>query len=433
MEKIAVITLGCAKNRIDSELMLGTLASNGYSITDDPSTADLIIVNTCGFIEPAKEESIETILEAAKFKKVGRCKGLIVSGCLSERYAEDLRKELREADIVIGLREEAEIARYCDLLLGREIRSAYSRGERRLTTPDHWAYLRIADGCNNRCSYCAIPLIRGPYRSRDIRLIVDEAWKLAEYGVKELNLVAQDTLLYGVDIYGKSRITDLLEQLLEVEGIRWIRLMYAHPAHLTDDVIELIRDNDKICRYIDLPIQHISDRILGRMNRRVTSEQIRELIGKLRDRIPDIAIRTSLIVGFPGETERDFRMLLDFMREVKFDRLGAFIYSREEGTPATDFRPQIGRRIKEERLHEVMELQREISSEINSRFVGKVVEVMVEGEGGERGVAWIGRSEREAPEVDGEILITGCDAAPGDFVEVLITDSGDYDLYGRML
>ena len=432
METVHLISLGCPKNLVDSERMLGLLERNGYVPTEEAEEADVVIVNTCGFIAPAKEESIDTVFEAARLKKEGRCKALIVAGCLAQRYGAILRRELPEADAILRLEDVERIAAHCDRLLGHR-RPICSNGGRHLLTPQHSAYLRIADGCDNRCTYCAIPLIRGPCRSQPMEALLAEARALCEQGVRELNLIAQDTTQYGVDLYGELRLVELMDALSEIGALQWIRLLYAHPAHFSQDLIDGIARNEKVCRYVDLPLQHISDPLLYAMNRKVTGDHIRSLIRRLRSDVPGIALRTSLIVGFPGETDTHFEELLDFVVEARFERLGAFVYSREEGTPAAAFEGQVPDEVKQERLDRLMMQQQEIVWETHRAWIGKRVQVLVDRPGEEAPIRWVGRTAWDAPEVDGSVLITEGDALPGDFVHVVIADAEAYDVFGTIV
>ena len=479
METIHLISLGCPKNLVDSERMLGLLERSGYALTEEAEKADVVIVNTCGFIASAKEESLDTIFEAARLKEEGRCRALIVAGCLSQRYGDTLRRELPEADAILGLEDVERIVAHCDRLLGHRRSNGFtaecaekgqgkveveksqvgasqpfsfsatsavsavknkehregnrSDGARHLLTPKHSAYLRIADGCDNHCSYCAIPLIRGVYRSRPEDALIAEARALCEQGVREINLIAQDTTRYGEDLYGEPRLSGLIDALSELDGLRWIRLLYTHPAHFSQDLIGCIARNEKVCRYVDLPIQHISDPLLRAMNRKVTGADIRNLMQRLRSGVPGIALRTSLIVGFPGEKEAHFEELLDFVAEARFERLGAFIYSREEDTPAFAFGDQIPEEVKRERLDRLMMLQQEITSERHESLIGTRVQVLVDCPGEEPPIRWVGRTAWDAPDVDGTVLITEGDALPGDFVSVVITDADAYDLWGAIV
>lgn len=431
--RIHLISLGCPKNLVDGEHMVGALEANGYILTERPEQADLILVNTCGFIDPAKEESIETILEAARFKETGVCQGVIVTGCLSQRYRGELTRDLPEADAILGLDDRDRIVEICDRILGRTSPGHPCMDRRHRMTPPYMAYLRIADGCDNRCAYCAIPMIRGRHHSEPMEKLIAEAQELADQGVRELNLVAQDTTRYGWDRYGELRLPELLDRLCAIEGFRWIRLLYTHPAHLTEDMIEALVRNERICRYVDLPIQHISDALLRRMNRTVTGGQIRSLIRRLRDRIPGIAIRTSLIVGFPGETEEHFEELLEFVAEARFERLGAFTYSQEESTPAAQWDDQVPEEVKQERLDRLMTLQGEISLWLNEDRIGQRVEVLVEESDEDGRARWVGRTEWDAPEIDGQVLIREGDARVGAFVDVEITEAEEYDVYGKIV
>ncbi|MDN5294211.1 MAG: ribosomal protein methylthiotransferase [Eubacteriales bacterium] len=440
MAKIALVSLGCAKNQVDGEVMLGRLEKAGHELVAEPAEADVVIVNTCGFIEAAKEESINTILELAQLKKRG-LKGLVVAGCLAQRYAEELRQEMPEIDALLGtgdldLVEEA-VARVLagdrPQLVGKGSYRLEGVAERVLLNPPHYAYLKIAEGCDNRCSYCAIPMIRGPYRSRPLPDLVAEARLLAEKGVKELILVAQDTTRYGLDLYGRRMLVDLLEALHQVEGLAWIRLLYLYPTHLDEELIAAIGRLPRVCPYFDIPLQHVNDEILRWMNRPITGKQIKSLLAKIREMVPDAVLRTSLIVGFPGETEEQFRELMDFVAAVEFDRLGVFTYSQEENTPAAAMTPQVPEEVKEERYHRLMSLQQEISRRKNRAKVGKELEVMIDGPAeGEEGL-FAGRTRGDAPEVDGLVLVRGENLAPGDLVQVRVTHAFEYDLMGELL
>jgi len=433
--KVNLISLGCPKNLVDSERILGQLEVNGYQVVDQAHEADLIIINTCGFIQEAKEESIETILNVARLKEEGTCKALIVVGCLAQRYRVEIEKELPEVDLVLGIDKIPQITYFCDRILKRRSRTTETWGFRHLMTPPHYAYLRIADGCDNRCSYCAIPLIRGRQRSRSIEALYMEARKLVDMGVQELILVAQDTTRYGVDLYGEPRLVELLTELSKVNGLRWIRLLYTHPAHWNEQLIDLIAENEKICKYVDVPVQHISDELLGLMNRKTTKKEVISLIEKLRSRIPGITLRTSVIVGFPGEEDRHFEELIEFIRDVRFDRLGAFVYSQEEDTPAARFGGQVPDGAKRERFQTLMEVQQHISAELNRSMVGKVLEVLIDERRNGFGFMQpllIGRAQRDAPDVDGQVFITAGQASPGEFVDVEITEAYEYDLVGEI-
>lgn len=443
MSRIHLISLGCPKNLVDAERMWGLLKENGYQLVNQATQADLIIVNTCGFITSAKEESIEVVLEAVEAKETGRCKGLIMAGCLTERYKKELARQIPEVDLFLGLKDVSRIVEYCDKLLGKR-RQIKLFARRSLLTFPHTAYLRIADGCNNHCSYCTIPAIRGPYRSRSMESIVKEAKDLGESGVKELNLIAQDTTHYGVDLYGRQRLQELIKALSEIEKIRWLRLLYTHPAHISPSMLSLWHEIPNLCPYLDLPIQHISNPILKLMNRKVRKEDIISLIERLREATPDLTLRTSIIVGFPGESEAHFEELLDFVAQARFDRLGAFIYSREEGTPAARLPGQVPEEVKSERLDRLMRLQQEISRQRNETLIGQEIEVLidqkVEGQ-------YIGRSAADAPEIDGNVIIPDDspkgrnrnsqtsdtrDIRTGEFYQVRITGATEYDLLGKI-
>ncbi len=442
-EKIAVASLGCDKNRVDTEVMLGLLKKAGFLITTEEKKADVIIVNSCAFIEDAKEESIDTILSLARNKVKGNCKSLIVAGCLAQRYPKVLLDEMPEIDALVGTGKVPEIVgivrdslaggRACHVGgEGYEYKENYPRVQ---TTPSHYAYLKISDGCNNRCSYCIIPKLRGDHRSRPMETIIEEANGLAKGGVKELILVAQDTTNYGRDLYGRLLLPELLSRLSTIEGIAWIRLMYAYPDLITQDLIDTMASNRKVCKYIDIPMQHSSGKILNSMGRFSERNKLVDLVGKLRERIPGISIRSTFIVGFPGETEEDFHGLLSFIEEVRLEHIGAFAYSREEGTPAARMAGQIPAKIKSERYGRVMELQAGISLDNNRRLVGKTKTVLVEENLTSSRIAGIyhaGRSEGNAPEVDGNVFFTGKNGVKeGNFVKVRITRAGAYDLFGE--
>lgn len=441
-EKISMVSLGCPKNLVDAEIMLGFLHREGYEITTDEHDADIIIVNTCSFIKEAKQESIDAILDLADRKHDGRCRLLIVTGCLPQRYQEELCHELPEVDIFIGTGDYPRIAeiiaekRGCDEQL-RYIGDPYfifdEDSPRLNSTPVYSAYLKIAEGCSNRCSYCVIPSLRGAFRSRPLDALLTEARRLVAGGARELNLIAQDITTYGTDLPDKPNLEQLIEKLAEIEDLHWIRLLYAYPEGITDNLIDLMKNEPKVCKYLDLPIQHISDPILQRMNRRGSSQDIKELLGSLRQAIPDITLRTSLIVGFPGETEEDFKQLVQFVEDVQFDRLGVFCYSREEGTPAADMEPQVSERIKRERYKKIMKTQARLSFKRNRRLIGTVEEVLVEGYSEETELLLRGRSSRQAPDIDGQVYITAGNATVGEIVRLKITDSSDYDLVGEIL
>ncbi|HWR06338.1 30S ribosomal protein S12 methylthiotransferase RimO [Sporomusa sp.] len=431
------VSLGCAKNLVDTEIMLGILADNNIHITDDPHAADILIVNTCGFIDSAKEESISTIIQMADFKQAGKCRGVIVAGCLGQRYQQELLDELAEVSAIVGTGAwhrimeavQAVLAGERVLLIG-ETDTIYDETMRRITTtPAYSAYVKIAEGCSNCCSYCVIPLVRGKYRSRSIESVISEIQKLAERGVKEINLIAQDTTSYGRDRYDKPQLAMLLKELVKIEGIVWIRLLYCYPKYFNDELIEIIANEPKICKYIDLPLQHADDEILTAMNRRDTREEIERLLEKIRTAIPGVVIRTSFIVGFPGETDSHFELLKQFMIKQKFERVGVFTYSQEEDTPAGILEQQIPDNVKDERYHELMALQCQISEELNRDMEGKVLAVLIEGYNPEQPDVAFGRSYREAPDVDGRIYVENAGSlSPGEMVQAQIVQGFTYDL-----
>lgn len=437
---IAFISLGCDKNLVDSEIMLGLLNKSGYNIISDESKADIIIINSCCFIQSAIEESIETILEVSEYKTTGNCKALIVTGCMAERYKDKIFSELPEVDAIVGTTSYEKIVDIIDdIITAKNLKSfndinsniaednAYNRI---LTTAGYYAYLKIAEGCNNHCTYCIIPKVRGRYRSRTIESLIKEAQILAKKGVKELIIVAQDTTQYGIDLYGEKKLPDLLKRLAQIDGIEWIRLLYVYPEQITDELIETIAHEPKICNYLDMPIQHSNDNILKKMGRKSCQKQIKETIYKLRTTIPDIAIRTTLITGFPGETEQEFKDMLDFVAEMKFDRLGVFTYSQEEDTPAYNYPNQIEESIKLERKQTILDLQKSISAQKCSNSINKAFKVLVDGKLPEDNV-YCGRTYKDAPDVDGLVFInTDCELISGDFVSVYINEATDYDLFG---
>lgn len=441
-EKVSLVSLGCPKNLVDAEVMLGYLSRDQYEVTTDETQADIIVVNTCSFIKEAKQESIDTILDLADRKHDARCKLLIVTGCLPQRYQEELAKELPEVDIFIGTGDYPRIAEIIAEKKGTTEQLCYTGDPnfvyndelpRLQSSPHYTAYLKIAEGCSNNCAYCVIPSLRGAMRSRSLSTLLAEAKQLVEGGVKELNLIAQDITAYGKDLPDAPTLELLVTELAKMEGLKWIRLLYAYPDGVTDSLIQLIKNEPKVCKYLDLPIQHISDPILKRMKRRSGEEQIRTLIAKLREEIPDIAIRTSLIVGFPGETVDDFKKLLQFVEETRFDRLGVFCYSREEGTPAAEMPEQVSERIKRERHKKLMRTQARVSFKHNRTLVDTEEEVLVEGYSEETELLLKGRSSRQAPDVDGLVYITSGNANVGDIVKLRITDSSDYDLIGEIV
>ncbi len=440
MMKILFISLGCDKNLVDSEVMLGLLAEKGYGFTDDETQADIIVVNTCCFIGDAKEESVNTILEMAEWKNKGKLKGLIVTGCLAERYREEILKEIPEVDAVVGTASYDRIAEVIEqaaageqkLLYGNTDRLVMTETGRILTTGGHYAHLKIAEGCDKHCTYCIIPKLRGRYRSFPMEKLVKEAQELADQGVKELILVAQQPTMYGTDLYGEKKLHELLKELCRIRGIRWIRIQYCYPEEIYEELIRTIRDEPKICHYLDLPIQHASDRILKRMGRRTTRQDLQKMIGRLREEIPDICLRTTLITGFPQETEEEHEELLDFVDEMEFDRLGVFPYSPEEDTPAACMEGQIPEEIKEARRDELMELQQDISFEKAEAMIGKELWCMVEGKVAEE-YAYVARTYKDAPGVDGYIFIqTMAELMSGDFVKVHVTGADEYDLIGEI-
>lgn len=446
--KIGVVSLGCPKNLVDSETMLGLIHEENYEITNDPSEAEIIIVNTCGFIESAKEESINTILQMAEYKKSGSCKYIIVTGCLSQRYAEELFNELPEADAIAGVELYDEIGTIIKRVMNGERFIILERSKpdviytsketflpRILTTPSYTAYLKIAEGCDNCCSYCAIPKIRGPYRSKPMEQVLKEAKALADNGVKELIVVAQDTTRYGEDLPGgKLLLADLLKELNKIESLKWIRVMYCYPNNFTDELIETFASLDKVCKYVDLPLQHASNRLLASMNRYDTREEVETLLAKLRKRIPGIVIRTTFIVGFPGETDADFEELKEFVEQQRFENAGVFAYSQEEGTVAGAMPNQIPDEIKQERYHELMALQAQISEEIHKDTEGQTLEVLVEGIEEDGSGLHYGRSYREAPDIDGLVFIENPgDIKPGCFVKVNILQGFTYESVGERI
>lgn len=439
--KLLFISLGCDKNLVDSEHMLGMLEEKGYTFTDDEEEAEVIVINTCCFINDAKEESIQTILEMAEYRKSGSCRALIVTGCLAERYRREIQEEIEEVDAVIGTTAYDSLLEVLEHVfegkkelktedLNRLVRT---KAKRQLTTGGHYAHLKIAEGCDKHCTYCIIPKIRGSYRSVPMEQLLDEAEALASQGVKELILVAQETTLYGVDIYGEKRLPKLLRELCRIRGLRWIRVQYCYPEEITEELIEVLKEEPKLCHYLDLPIQHASDRILKRMGRRTTREDLEQIIARLREAIPDICLRTTLITGFPGETQEDHEELMAFVDTQEFDRLGVFTYSQEEDTPAAQMPDQVPEEIKEDRQAELMELQQEIAFDKAEAMAGRELEVMIEGQvAGEN--AYVGRTYRDAPDVDGYIFInTEETLMSGDFARVRVTGALEYDLIGELI
>ncbi len=441
MTKIGFVSLGCSKNLVDTEVMLYKIVEAGYEITPEDIDADIIIVNTCGFIESAKQESIDNIIDLAWLKKNRSLKGIIATGCLAERYREQIWEEMPEVDALLGV---GSLDRIVDAIKAVEKGEKYSSfedkntsklgGDRVLTTPDYTAYLKIAEGCDNCCTYCAIPLIRGKFRSRTIEDIVNEAKDMESLGVKELNLIAQDTTRYGLDIYGEYKLAELVREICKNTNIPWIRLLYCYPDKITDDLIEELKNNPRLVKYMDIPVQHISDKILSRMNRHGDSALIKETVKKLRDSVPDITLRTTVIVGFPGETEEDFEELCNFVKETRFDRFGAFTYSAEEDTPAAAFDGAVEEQTKQDRYDVVMQIQLDISEQKNRAKLGKTIEVLCEGYDAVS-EAFYGRSAADAPDIDGKVYFTAKKQSVkiGSFVKVKIEEALDYDLVGSAI
>lgn len=440
--KILFVSLGCDKNLVDTEKMLGILGGDGFQFTDSEEEADVIIINTCCFIGDAKEESVNTILEMARCKEEGRCKALLVTGCLAQRYKDEILTEIPEVDGILGTSSYDQIGAMVKQILEekkehvscfRDINALpRTDGGRMVTTGGHYAFLKIAEGCDKHCTYCIIPSLRGSYRSVPMEDLLQEARGLAAQGVKELILVAQETTLYGVDLYGEKSLPRLLRELAKIPGIQWIRIQYCYPEEITDELIQMIREEEKVCHYLDIPIQHASDPVLKRMGRRTNQEELRRIIGKLRKEIPDIAIRTTLISGFPGETEEDHEELMAFVDEMEFERLGVFAYSLEEDTPAAQMPDQVPQELKEERRDEIMELQQEIAFEKAESLVGRVLDVMIEGKVADE-PAYVGRTYMDSPNVDGLIFVNAdLQLMSGDFVRVKVTGAAEYDLIGEV-
>lgn len=439
--KILFISLGCDKNLVDTEVMLGMLASRGYEMTNDEQEADIIVINTCCFIHDAKEESIQNILEMAEYKKNGSAKALIVTGCMAERYRQEILDEIPEVDEVLGTTAYDRILDAVDAALAgqHEVMTAdldalpLPETKRLVTTGGHFAYLKIAEGCDKHCTYCIIPKIRGNFRSVPMERLLKEAQDLAEQGVKELILVAQETTLYGKDLYGEKSLPKLLRELCKISGIRWIRILYCYPEEITDELIQVMKEEPKICHYLDLPIQHANDTILKRMGRRTSKQELIDIVQKLRKEIPDICLRTTLITGFPGETLEQHEEVMEFIDTLEFDRLGAFTYSPEEDTPAATFEDQIDEEVKEDRQADIMELQQEIAFDKAEDMIGREVLVMIEGKVADEN-AYVGRTYRDAPNVDGLIFInTDVELISGDFAKVKVTGALDYDLIGELM
>ncbi|UQZ87409.1 Ribosomal protein S12 methylthiotransferase RimO [Paenibacillus konkukensis] len=439
-EKVKVVTLGCEKNLVDSEIMSGLVHGRGYELVDDKEEATVIIVNTCGFIDAAKEESVNTILDMADLKQTANLKALIVSGCLTQRYKEELMKEMPEIDGIVGTGDFYKINEIVDEALagkkpihvGNPIFNYEASLPRRVATPRYTAYVKIAEGCDNACTFCSIPIMRGKFRSRSIESIIAEVEQLAAQGVKEISLIAQDSTNYGTDLYDGFMLPTLLNRVTEVPGIDWVRLHYAYPGFFTDELIDTIASNPKVCKYVDMPLQHSEDSILKRMRRPGRQRDARELISKIRARIPNVSLRTSLIVGFPGETEQDFENLKQFIREVEFDRLGVFSYSKEEDTPASRLPDQVPDEVKEYRANTLMEIQREISNLRNGSRIGQVVDVLIEKYDG-RSDVYVGRTQYDAPEIDGEVFVKGAKLQIGELAKVRITHSFEFDLSGEVV
>ena len=434
--KVGFVSLGCSKNLIDTEMAIGLFKRNNFEIVNDVEKAEIIIVNTCGFIESAKQEAINTILEMAEYKEKGRCKYLVVMGCLVQRYKKELQKALPEVDLFIEINDYTNYwNKILELLDEKEKPDTINNlcyMDRVISTGNKTAYLKIAEGCSNRCTYCAIPYIRGPYVSRPMEEVLEEAKKLATAGIKELIVIAQDTTRYGEDLYGESKLSDLLNELCKIDGFEWIRFLYAYPESITDELIQTVKNNPKICNYFDIPIQHISDSVLRRMNRRTTGKQIEELINKIKKQIPDVILRTSLIVGFPGETEGDFNKLYEFVKKGYFDKLGVFTYSKEDGTPAARLKEQIHPATKKKRYNLIMSVAKDISAEKLKSYIGKEYKVLVEDTTFDHKFC-VGRSYMDIPDTDGMVIIKNCDAKlVGEFVNCKVTAVNNYDLIAKI-
>ncbi|MBQ2609720.1 MAG: 30S ribosomal protein S12 methylthiotransferase RimO [Butyrivibrio sp.] len=447
--KILFVSLGCDKNRVDTEVMLGMLHSRGYDFTDDESEAEAAVVNTCCFINDAKQESIDAILELAELRKSGQLKALIVTGCLAQRYKDEIQDEIPEVDEILGVTSSDKIIEAIDETLARNTIFSHKNyfddinkkpvggNDRIITTGGLFNYLKIAEGCDKHCTYCIIPKVRGNYRSVPMEQLLDEAGKLAEQGISELLIVAQETTLYGTDLYGEKKLPELLHKLCEIEGFKWIRVLYCYPEEITDELIQTIKNEPKICNYLDIPIQSGSDRILKKMGRRTNNSEIRELIGKLRKEIPDICIRTTLISGFPGETAEDHNETMALVRDLRFDRLGVFTYSQEEDTPAATMPDQVSERVKTTRRNKLMKLQQEIAFEAANDMVGRDVDAVIEGRitdsDDDDGLSYVARTYKDAPDIDGYLFVTGVqrELMTGDYIKVHITGSNEYDLIGE--
>lgn len=440
--KAGFVSLGCSKNLVDTEVMLGELRAHGIELTPNPSEADILIVNTCAFIQSAKEESITTILNMADYKESGRCRSLIVAGCLGQRYKQELLDDMPEADAIIGTGACSRIMEAVEatlkgqrIVIAGEDEALYDeKTPRILTTPSYTAFVKIAEGCDNRCAFCAIPAIRGKFRSRPIEDIVHEVEALTEGGVREVVFIAQDSTDYGKDIYGRRALADLLRAVVKVEKLEWVRTLYLYPKFFTDELIDVYATEPKICKYVDLPLQHASDAVLKAMRRPDTKADMVALIKKLRDRIPGVTIRSTFIVGFPGETDADYKELRDFLIEQRLDKVGVFTYSREEDTPAYDMEPQITEEAMQERYHDLMAVQSKISEEVNQELEGKTIEVLIEGRDEEQQAIAVGRSYREAPEVDGQVYVENdTDSQPGDIIRVKVLQGFTYDVVGEKI
>ena len=430
--KVGFVSLGCSKNLVDSEMAIGLFKKNGFEIESNPELADIIVINTCGFINSAKEEAISTILEMAKYKETGNCKYLIVMGCLVQRYLKELEKSLPEVDLFLSLSDYDNLwEKVSELLKTKNSCESLNYLDRVITTGNTTAYLKIAEGCSNNCTYCAIPSIRGPFISRKIEDILEEAEKLANSGIKELIVIAQDTTKYGIDLYGKSRLAELLNSLCKIEKIKWVRFLYAYPESITDELINTVKENEKICNYFDIPIQHISNNILKKMNRKSSSSQIKNLIEKIRKEIPNAILRTSLIVGFPGETEQEFNELYEFVKDVKFNKLGVFSYSKEDGTPAEKLKQQIHPSTKKRRWNKIMEIQKEVSKKMLEKKIGTNYTILIEEENDKY---YVGRTYMDVPDMDGVVFIRNTENKKiGEFVSCKITEVLDYDLLGEFI
>ena len=433
--KVGMISLGCPKNQVDGEVMLEKLNKSGFDIAQSIEDSDVMIINTCGFIEDAKREAIETILEVAEYKNAGLISAIVVTGCLAERYQDEILKEIPEVDSVIGIGADRDIVKVCQKALIGVRTSFYPdkkylllEGDRMLSTPPHWAYLKISDGCDNKCSYCAIPGIRGGYIERDMESIIAEANKLAASGVKELIIIAQDTTKYGMKLYGEYKLAELLKELVKINGIEWIRLFYCYPDRVTDELIDVIASEEKVCSYIDIPLQHCNNDILKSMNRYGSYDSLKKLLTKMKTKIPNLSLRTTFMVGFPGETEEQFEELCRFVKDIEFDKMGCFTYSPEEDTPAFDFDNQIDEDIKKRRAEVLMDIQYSITENANKKRIGNIYKVVVDEKDGDK---YIGRSYLDSPEIDSGIIITSERAlSSGEFINVKITDYDGYDLIG---